>query len=75
MPNNTLPSGINHLMALADQMANGWEQYALWLKLTTDPTEAFRAQVQAMRKLEEAFREARCAKGLPEKRRPRPTKR
>jgi hypothetical protein len=62
MPDNTLPSGTNALISLAERIADGYAKHAIWLRLTVDHTQQLHPEVAAFRKLEASFQESRWAK-------------
>ena len=60
---NTLPSGIQDLMQLAGEMADGLAIHGPFLKMTQTPEGAFRAMLERLLQAETRFGEARAAKG------------
>jgi hypothetical protein len=62
MGQNTLPSGINDLLLLAERIAQGLETYGPWLGITQIPADEFRRILDETEKGESAWTDARNAK-------------
>jgi hypothetical protein len=62
MGQNTLPSGINDLLLLAERIAQGLETYGPWLEITQIPADEFRRISDEAGKAETAWSAAMSAK-------------
>jgi hypothetical protein len=62
MGHQTLPSGINDLLLLAERMVSGLETHGPWLGMTQIPADEFRRSIDETGKAESAWTDARNAK-------------
>jgi len=62
MGQNTLPSGINDLLLLADRIAQGLELHRPWFQMAQIPPDEFRRRLDEVRKADNAWSDTKTAK-------------